>query len=66
MTDRRVDAESRAYVWVLDCPCGERLQGDSEDSIVAVATDHLAQRHPDMADHYEREHILFMATKFRR
>lgn len=66
MTDEPVDAEHRDYVWVLDCPCGERLRGDSEDSIVEVATAHLAGRHPDMADHYEREHILFMATKFRR
>jgi hypothetical protein len=51
-------------VWVLDCPCGERLRGDSEDDIVAVAQGHLAERHPDMS--YEREHILFMTTKYRR
>ncbi len=67
MTDE--PAASRApsdFVWVLDCPCGERLRGDSEDPIVEVATGHLAERHPDMVDQYEREHILFMATKFRR
>ena len=65
MTDEPVDSASRDYVWVLDCPCGERLRGDSEDSIVEVATTHLVDRHPEMADSYEREHILFMATKFR-
>ena len=66
MTDGPEDAAPRDFVWVLDCPCGERLQGDSEESIVEVATAHLAQKHPEMADHYEREHILFMAAKFRR
>jgi len=66
MTDEPVANERRDFVWVVDCPCGERLRGDSEDSIVEVATVHLAERHPDMADLYEREHILFMATKFRR
>jgi hypothetical protein len=62
------DAESpeRQYQWVLTCPCGERLTGDSEDEIVDVSFAHLAERHPDMADAYEREHILFMAVKFRR
>ena len=52
------------FVWVLDCPCGERLRGDSEDHIVEVALGHLAERHPDLS--YEPEHILFMATKFKR
>jgi len=65
MTDQPVEAASRDYVWVLDCPCGERLRGDSEDSIVEVAAAHLGEQHPDMADNYEREHILFMARKFR-
>jgi hypothetical protein len=52
------------FLWVLDCPCGERLRGDSEDEIVAVSLAHLAERHPDL--NYEREHVLFMAVKFRR
>ena len=66
MTDEPAANERRDFVWVVDCPCGERLRGDSEDSIVEVATGHLAERHPDMVGLYEREHILFMATKFRR
>ncbi len=66
MTDESAPSERGDYVWVVDCPCGERLRGDSEDSIVEVSTGHLAERHPDMVDVYEREHILFMATKFRR
>jgi hypothetical protein len=58
--------EEPSYQWVLDCPCRERLRGDSEDEIVEVAFAHLAEKHPDMAESYEREHILFMAVKYRR
>jgi hypothetical protein len=60
------EGEPLDYVWVLDCPCGERLRADSEETMVVAAKAHLTARHPDMADSYEREHILFMTTKFRR
>lgn len=64
MTDQPHDPP-QAYVWVLDCPCGKRLRADSEDGIVEVATAHLVAEHPDLADSYGREYILFMATRFR-
>ena len=50
--------------WVLRCPCGETLTGDTEDDIVDVSLAHLRAEHPQME--YEREHILFMAVKYRR
>ena len=53
-----------SYEWVLHCPCGERLSGTSEDEIVEVSLAHLAEKHPDMT--YEREHVLFMAVKYKR
>jgi hypothetical protein len=56
----------RQYYWVLRCPCGTTLQGDSEDEIVDVSFAHLREKHPDMADEYEREHVLFMAQRFVR
>jgi predicted small metal-binding protein len=54
------------YHHVLRCPCGMTLTGDTEDEIVEVAFAHLREQHPDMADDYEREHILFMAIKLRK
>jgi hypothetical protein len=54
----------REYIWILRCPCGESLDGSSEDEIVEVSFAHLRAKHPEMADEYEREHILFMAQKF--
>ncbi|GAA1538673.1 DUF1059 domain-containing protein [Nocardioides humi] len=43
----------------LDCPCGARLQGPSEDELVEAVQAHLAQRHPGRE--YSREEILFLA-----
>ncbi len=60
------DATERTYEYVLQCPCGARLSGATEDEIVDVSTAHLAELHPDLADSYERHHILFMAVKYRR
>jgi predicted small metal-binding protein len=54
------------WSWVLQCPCGATLEGDSEDAIVSVSFDHLREKHPDMVDIYEREHILFMAQQLMR
>jgi predicted small metal-binding protein len=45
----------------LVCPCGEMIKGKDEDDLVEKAKDHLKEKHPDLADVYEREHILFMA-----
>ena len=53
----------REYQYVLRCPCGVSVTGATEDEIVDVSFAHLREVHPDMADDYEREHILFMAIK---
>ena len=45
----------------LACPCGQIIRGESEDDLVEKAFEHLREKHPDMADDYQREHILFMA-----
>ena len=42
-------------------PCGTVIRGDDEDDLVEKAFAHLREKHPNMADDYEREHILFMA-----
>jgi predicted small metal-binding protein len=45
----------------LACPCGEMVRGETEDDLVEKAQAHLKAKHPDRADDYTREHILFMA-----
>ena len=54
------------FHYVLSCPCGLTLTGASEDEIVETSFAHLREKHPDKADSYEREHILFMAVRLRR
>ena len=51
------------FHYVLNCPCGEALAGLTEDEIVEISLAHLLEAHPDMADTYEREHVLFMARR---
>jgi predicted small metal-binding protein len=54
------------FTYVLNCPCGTTLDGSSEDEIVQASFAHLRAAHPDMADDYEREHVLAMARRFVR
>jgi predicted small metal-binding protein len=58
-----VPETDRVYHHVLRCPCGESLSGDTEDELVEVAFAHLRDQHPDMAEDYEREHVLFMSMR---
>jgi hypothetical protein len=51
---------------VLTCPCGATLTGATEDEIVEVSFSHLRAKHPEMAEDYEREHILAMAQRLVR
>jgi len=37
------------------------IEGKDEDVLVQNALDHLKEKHPDLANEYSREHILFMA-----
>lgn len=43
----------------LDCPCGEHIEGSTEDELVERVQAHLAAAHPD--HQYTREQILFIA-----
>ena len=45
---------------VLNCPCGEVLEGKDEDELVEVAQAHLREAHPGRT--YTRDQILFMAS----
>ena len=54
------------YQYVLHCPCFTTLTGSTEDEIVDVSFAHLREKHPELADTYEREHILFMAIKLKK
>lgn len=44
----------------LRCPCGEMIEADTEDELVEKARAHLQAEHPDRAETYTRDEILFM------
>lgn len=48
----------------LQCPCGEVLVEETEDEMVAAATVHLEEEHPQLAEKYTPDQILFMATEW--
>jgi hypothetical protein len=58
--------DTSEFHYVLPCPCGQRIEGDSEDELVERSFVHLRAEHPDLADVYEREHVIFMMLKLRK
>ena len=46
---------------VVHCPCGQDVEGDSDDQLVANVEEHIASDHADMVGKYSREQILEMA-----
>jgi len=48
---------------VVNCPCGERIEGDTDDMVVVRVNEHLASAHPEMAEKYSDEQILSMASE---
>ncbi len=61
MIDPKDPKKTYEFHYVLDCPCGQVLTGDTEDDIVEVAQAHLGAEHPTMS--YGPEEILFMARR---
>jgi len=45
----------------LQCPCGETIRGEDEDTLVENVRRHLERDHPDLVGVYSREDILFLA-----
>jgi len=47
----------------IDCPCGETVQGETDDELVANAEAHMRDKHPDMVGTMSREQLIGMATE---
>jgi hypothetical protein len=46
----------------MNCPCGEKLSGETDEEFVTAVKAHLSTAHPEMAGHYTDEQILSRAT----
>ena len=47
---------------VVNCPCGTKVEGETDDAVVENVEAHISTDHPDMVGKYSREQILEMAT----
>jgi hypothetical protein len=45
----------------MNCPCGQRLEGDTDEDFVAAVEAHFKEAHPEMAGKYTAEQILSRA-----
>jgi uncharacterized protein (DUF2164 family) len=45
----------------VDCPCGTRVEGESDEQLVANVQQHITDEHPDMVGKYSSEQVLEMA-----
>ncbi len=47
----------------INCECGKVVRGANEDEIVAAASAHVQQDHPDLVGKLSRADILAMAEE---
>jgi predicted small metal-binding protein len=50
-------------VKVIHCQCGEDVQAENDDELVAAVEEHVQERHPEMVGQMTREQILGMADE---
>lgn len=46
---------------VINCECGQRVQAETDDELVAMVEGHVQSDHPDLVGKMTREDILAMA-----
>lgn len=48
---------------VVNCECGELVQATSDDEVVSMVEQHVADKHPELAGKLARADILAMAEE---
>lgn len=48
---------------VINCECGQVIRGDSDEELIARASDHVNQNHPELVGKLSREDLLGMAEE---
>lgn len=48
---------------LINCECGEVIQGETDDELVAAATAHIDRDHPDLVGTLSRDDLLAMAEE---
>jgi len=45
----------------VHCPCGEVVEGETDDELVTNVESHVKEKHPEKVGAYTRDQILSMA-----
>ena len=48
---------------VINCECGQVVRGDTDEELVAVASEHVKRDHPELIGKLTRDDILAMAEE---
>jgi len=48
---------------LINCECGQVVRGDTDDELVAAATEHVNRDHPELVGKLTRSDILAMAEE---
>ena len=48
---------------VINCECGEVVQADSDDELVAKVDRHVGEAHPELVGKLSRDDVLGMAEE---
>lgn len=46
---------------IIDCECGQQIKATDEEQLIARATAHVEENHPDLVGKLGRDDILAMA-----
>ncbi|MBL8348837.1 MAG: DUF1059 domain-containing protein [Burkholderiaceae bacterium] len=47
----------------INCECGQVVRGETDDELVAAASEHVQQDHPELVGKLTRDDILAMAEE---
>jgi hypothetical protein len=48
---------------LIQCECGQRVEGEDEPAVLAAAHEHIAARHPDLVDRLSDEDLRRMVHR---
>jgi hypothetical protein len=57
------DSEGGHMAKVINCECGQVVDGETDDELVANVEEHVRTSHPELAGKMSREDILAMAEE---
>jgi predicted small metal-binding protein len=48
---------------VINCECGQRIRGETDDEVIAKAEEHIREDHPELVGTLSRDDLLAMSEE---